>query len=65
MMGRLDCSPSWLLEKMIDCGCVGMRFGVESFDKKVLENINKGLQHSDFLARIKLLSRKYPKVMFH
>lgn len=65
MMGRLDCSPLWLLEKMIDCGCVGMRFGVETFDKKVLENINKGLQHSDFLLRIKLLSKKYPKIMFH
>lgn len=65
MMGRLDCSPEWLLEKMINCGCVGMRFGVETFDKEVLKNVNKGLENTNFLETIKNLSKKYSKTMLH
>jgi len=65
IMGRLDCSPQWLLEKMINCGCVGMRFGVETFNRDVLKNVNKGLENVNFLDTIKSLSKKYPKVMFH
>jgi anaerobic magnesium-protoporphyrin IX monomethyl ester cyclase len=65
MMGRLDCSPLWLLEKMIDCGCVGLRFGVETFDKGVLKNVNKGLENTNFLETIRQISKKYPKIMIH
>lgn len=64
-MGRLDCSPIWLFEKMIKCGCVGMRFGVESFDKGVLKSINKGLENVNFLETIRELSSKYPRIMIH
>ena len=24
MMGRLDCSPTWLYDKMVDSGCIGI-----------------------------------------
>jgi len=65
MMGRLDCSPDWLFDKMVDSGCVGMRFGVESFNLDVLKNVNKGLERTDFLSTIKYLSEKYPKLMIH
>ncbi len=65
MMGRLDCSPDWLYDKMVDSGCVGMRFGVESFDKDVLKNVKKGLERVDFLQTLKYISDKYPKVMIH
>lgn len=65
IMGRIDCSPQWLLEKMINCGCVGMRFGVETFNRDVLKNVNKGLENVNFLEMIKNLSKKYPKIMFH
>lgn len=65
MMGRLDCSPDWLFDKMVESGCVGMRFGVESFNIDVLKTINKGLERIDFLRTLKYLSKKYPKLMIH
>jgi len=65
MMGRLDCSPDWIFDKMVDSGCVGMRFGVESFDLDVLKIINKGIERIDFLRTIKYLSEKYPKLMLY
>ena len=65
MMGRLDCSPDWLYDKMVDSGCVGMRFGLETFNVDVLKRINKGLERIDFLKTIKYLSEKYPKLMIH
>lgn len=63
MMGRLDASTDEVFDKMVESGCVGMRFGVETFDKKVLKNINKGLERIDFQQTIERLSTKYPKLM--
>ncbi len=65
MMGRLDCSPRWLYEKMVESGCVGMRFGIECFDLNVLKRINKGLERSDFKETLEWISNKYPKLMIH
>ncbi len=65
MMGRLDTSPDWLFDKMVDSGCVGMRFGVETFNLDVLKKVNKGLERSDFLRTLKYLCNKYPKLMIH
>ncbi|MBF0545910.1 MAG: hypothetical protein HQM08_15820 [Candidatus Riflebacteria bacterium] len=65
MMGRLDSSPNWLFDKMIDSGCVGMRFGVETFDIGILARVQKGLERTDFQATLTHLSNKYPKVMLH
>ncbi len=62
MMGRLDTSPNWLFDKMVDSGCKGMRLGVETFDQKVLENINKGLERNNLLETVKYLSEKHPKL---
>lgn len=65
MMGRLDTSPDWLFDKMVDSGCVGMRFGVETFNVEVLNKIKKGLERKDFLGTLKRLCNKYPKLMIH
>lgn len=65
MMGRLDCSPDWLYDKMVDCGCVGMRFGVETFNIEVLKNINKGLERVDFLKTLEYITEKHPSVWIH
>ena len=65
MMGRLDSSPEWLYDKMVDSGCVGMRFGIETFDLNVLKNVKKGLERHDFLKTLKSISSKYPKLMIH
>jgi radical SAM superfamily enzyme YgiQ (UPF0313 family) len=65
MMGRIDASPSWLFDKMIDCGCVGMRFGVETFDINILKQIEKGIEHIDFKQTLEHLALKYPDLMIH
>lgn len=65
MMGRLDCSPDWLYDKMVDCGCVGMRFGIETFNIEVLKRINKGIERTDFKGTLEYLSEKYPRLMIH
>lgn len=65
MMGRLDCSPDWLFDKMVDCGCKGMRFGIETFDINVLKRINKKLERIDIVNTIEYLSNKYPDLWLH
>jgi radical SAM superfamily enzyme YgiQ (UPF0313 family) len=64
-MGRLDCSSREMFDKMVDCGCVGMRLGVESFDHDVLKQIKKGIERVDFLKTLTYLAEKYPEVMLH
>ena len=65
MMGRLDCSPDWLYDKMIDSGCVGMRFGIETFNLEVLAKVKKGIERKDFRRVLEYISKKYPKLMLH
>jgi radical SAM superfamily enzyme YgiQ (UPF0313 family) len=65
MMGRLDCSPLWLFDKMIGCGCVGMRFGIETFDAEVSRKIKKGLQVEDVKSVLDYLCKTYPQLMLH
>jgi radical SAM superfamily enzyme YgiQ (UPF0313 family) len=65
MMGRLDISPDWLYDKMVDSGCVGMRFGVETFNIDVLKNIEKGIERRDFRKTLEYICSKYPEIMIH
>lgn len=65
MMGRLDCSPLWLYDKMGDSGCVGMRFGIETFDVHVLNNIKKGLQSEKIENILSYITKKHPQIMIH
>ena len=65
MMGRLDTSPDWLFDKMVDCGCIGMRFGIETFDIDILKNINKGIERVDFKKTLVHLSDSYPDLYLH
>lgn len=65
MMGRLDTSPNWLFDKMVDCGCIGMRFGVETFDKQVSKNIKKGLQQETIYNTLEYITTKHPKLQIH
>jgi radical SAM superfamily enzyme YgiQ (UPF0313 family) len=65
MMGRLDCSPLWLFDKMIGCGCVGMRFGIETFDAEVSRKIKKGLKAEDVKSVLGYLCKTYPRLMLH
>lgn len=65
MMGRLDCSPTWLYDKMVDSGCVGMRFGIETFDEGVLRRIKKGLESDSLTETLAYICTKYPGLMIH
>jgi Fe-S oxidoreductase len=65
MMGRLDTSPLWLFDKMVDSGCVGMRFGIETFDLKVSSTIKKGLKSDKAVEVLKHISNKHPNLMIH
>jgi len=65
MMGRLDVSPDWLYDKMVDSNCVGMRFGIETFNLEVLGKVKKGLERTDFRKTLSYISRKYPRLMIH
>lgn len=65
MMGRLDCSPPWLYDKMVDSGCIGMRFGIETFDIQVLKNIKKGLESEKLVETLNHITNKHPHLMIH
>ena len=65
MMGRLDTSPLWLFDKMVDCGCVGMRFGVETFDPEVSRNIKKGLEVDNIYGVLKHLVEEHPNLWLY
>lgn len=65
MMGRLDCSPPWLYDKMVDSGCVGMRFGIETFDLQVLRNVRKGLVSEKVLETLAHITTRHPQLMIH
>ena len=65
MMGRLDCSPLWLYDKMVESGCTGMRFGIETFNLDCLKRINKGIERVDFVNTLKYLIEKYPDLWLH
>ena len=65
IMARIDCSPLWLYDKMIDSGCVWMKFGVESFDPEVSRKIKKGLKIDNIYSVVEYLSNKYPDVTLH
>lgn len=65
MMGRLDCSPIWLYDKMVESGCVGMRFGVETFNVDVLKGIQKGIERKDFRYTLEHICTKYPQIDIH
>jgi len=65
MMGRLDISPDWLYEKMVESGCVGMRFGIETFDLQVLARVKKGIERKDFRGTLERLCKNYPDLMLH
>jgi anaerobic magnesium-protoporphyrin IX monomethyl ester cyclase len=65
MMGRLDISPDWLYDKMVESGCVGMRFGIETFNLDVLKRVEKGIERTDFKATLEYITTKHPQLMIH
>ncbi|MBL0320629.1 MAG: radical SAM protein [Alphaproteobacteria bacterium] len=65
MMGRLDTSPKWLFDKMVDSGCAGMRFGVETFCAHIQKRIKKMLDVDKAINMLEYLKVKHPHLPIH
>lgn len=65
MMGRIDTSKPELYDRMVDAGCVGMRFGVETFDQTLADNVKKSLDVQVAYENLKYLVTRYSNMEFH
>lgn len=65
MMGRIDTSPVDIYDMMVDSGCVGMRFGVESFNQRLLDNSKKSLDAARSQATIAALLERFSGMEVH
>jgi len=51
-LGRVNLTDEDMMRAMADCGCVELRFGIESGSDTVLQRIKKGFTAADSLALI-------------
>ncbi len=65
MMGRSDACRPELYDLMVDSGCVGMRFGVESFSQRLLDNTKQKLDAKKNFETIKYLITRFSNMEFH
>ncbi|MFB2981695.1 B12-binding domain-containing radical SAM protein [Microseira sp. BLCC-F43] len=65
MMGRIDTSSLEIYDLMVESGCVGMRFGVESFNQKLVDNVKKSLNTKRSYENIKYLITRFSNMEFH
>lgn len=65
MMGRIDTSSRELYDVMVDSGCVGMRFGIESFAQRLLDNTKKRLDARVSYENVKYLLTRFSNMEFH
>ncbi len=65
MMGRIDTSKPELYKKMVDSGCVGMRFGVETFNQELSNNVKKKLDTQKAHDNLKYIVNNFRDMEFH
>jgi anaerobic magnesium-protoporphyrin IX monomethyl ester cyclase len=65
MMGRIDTSSLEIYDLMVESGCVGMRFGVESFNQRLVNNVKKSLNTKRSYENIKYLITRFSNMEFH
>jgi len=65
MMGRTDVSSPALYDRMVESGCVGMRFGVESFNQRLLDNVKKNMNGNKNYDMVECLITRYSNMEFH
>jgi radical SAM superfamily enzyme YgiQ (UPF0313 family) len=65
MMGRIDTSSLDLYDLMVESGCVGMRFGIESFTQRLLDNTKKHLDAKKSYDNIRYLLSRFSNMEFH
>jgi len=65
MMGRIDTSKTDIYDLMVDSGCVGMRFGVETFNQQLSDNVKKKMNVEQAEKNLRHLVTKYKNMEFH
>lgn len=65
MMGRIDTSKPEMYHKMVDSGCVGMRFGIETFNQKVSDNVKKKMDTNLAYKNMRYLVENFSNMEFH
>jgi len=65
MMGRIDTSTPEMYKKMVDSGCVGMRFGIESFNQELSNNVKKKLDTVKAYNNLKYIVTNFSNMEFH
>ena len=65
MMGRIDTSSLDIYDLMVETGCVGMRFGIESFNQRLLDNTKKHLDAKKSYDNIRYLFSRFSNMEFH
>jgi len=65
MMGRIDTSTPEIYNKMVDSGCVGMRFGVETFNQELSNNVKKKLDTTKAYNNLKYIVTNFSNMEFH
>ncbi len=65
MMGRIDTSSTEMYKKMVDSGCVGMRFGVETFNQELSNNVKKRLNVVTAQDNLKYIVSNFKNMEFH
>ena len=65
MMGRIDTSTPELYKKMVDSGCVGMRFGIETFNQELSNNVKKKLDTKKAYENLKYIVTNFSNMEFH
>ena len=65
MMGRADILQQDVYDKMVDAGCRGMRFGVETFCQDSLDSINKRMDAKKNYENLKYLMGRFSGLEFH
>ena len=65
MMGRIDTSKPELYDKMVDSGCVGMRFGIETFNQELSDNVKKHMNTKTAYDNLQYLVTRFSNMEFH
>jgi hypothetical protein len=60
--GRVNLTDVEMMEAMADCGCVELRFGIESGSDRVLHRIRKGFTAAESLELIPRAIEIFPRV---
>jgi anaerobic magnesium-protoporphyrin IX monomethyl ester cyclase len=65
VMTRIDSLPLDVYDDMVDSCCVGMRFGVETFNQTVLNNTGKKLDAKITYDNLVYLLKRFKNIKFH